>query len=138
MNSSLAKLGDLLYVAGRWEEAEGIFNQLASVDEDAVDNKGYLGCLAARRGNFDRARMIDAELEAAVRQQVLGGVRARSRKAEQGQRRQQRACDSRQETADHVRHPFKKTRFAPSLFPGRRRSKTCRAAAYPPFAMARR
>jgi tetratricopeptide (TPR) repeat protein len=63
---ALAELGDALYLAGRWAEAEGIFNQLASRDVDAVDNKGYRACIAARRGDGDRARKIDAELERAT------------------------------------------------------------------------
>lgn len=59
----LAGLGDALYLAGRWEEAEGIFHQLVSGHVDAVDYKGYLACIAARRGDGVRARKIDAELE---------------------------------------------------------------------------
>jgi len=61
----LAKLGDALYLAGRWEKAEGIFKSLVARGGDEVDYQGYLGCLAARRVDRDRAMRISGALERA-------------------------------------------------------------------------
>ncbi len=68
----LARLGDALYLAGRWEAAEAIFNELVAGGEDVVDYKGYLGCLAARREQRDRAMKISRELERAADPHLYG------------------------------------------------------------------
>jgi len=58
-----ADYGDAMYVARKWEEAEAVFRGLLAENESSIDSKGYLACLAARRGDRALAREIDRELE---------------------------------------------------------------------------
>jgi len=44
-----------LYVTGRLDEAEGLFQELTGQIPDSVSFRGYLGSVAARRGDRDRA-----------------------------------------------------------------------------------
>lgn len=54
----------LLYVAGRWAESREIFEGLAAEHPRNVEYQGYLGVLAARRGDLPGARRIDRWLQA--------------------------------------------------------------------------
>ena len=55
-------LGDALYRAERWEEANAVFASLAAEHPDNVVYKGLLGTLAARRGDRAKAQRIAEEL----------------------------------------------------------------------------
>nr|MBA2670938.1 winged helix-turn-helix domain-containing protein [Gemmatimonadota bacterium] len=61
-----------LYSARRWAEAETLFRQLAGEQPGDVHLQGYLGTLAARRGDRSRAELISGWL-AEVRQPYLWG-----------------------------------------------------------------
>ena len=65
--------GELLYEAGRWEEARTVFSRLiAEVSRDSqrigfsidIASRSYLGTIAARLGNRALAGRISAELDA--------------------------------------------------------------------------
>jgi len=51
-----------LYLAERWDEARSIFLELAAVDPADNDTKGFLGVIAARRGEREEAERISEEL----------------------------------------------------------------------------
>ncbi|MDI6698069.1 MAG: protein kinase [Candidatus Saccharicenans sp.] len=63
---------DALYFAGRWDEAGRIFESLAAGDPENIDYQGYLGTLAARRGDRERARRVFEELGKLERSFLLG------------------------------------------------------------------
>jgi DNA-binding SARP family transcriptional activator/TolB-like protein len=50
------------YAAGRWDEAETLYRQLASEDPASLSVLGYLGLLAARRGGHQEAEQIAEQL----------------------------------------------------------------------------
>jgi predicted Zn-dependent protease len=56
-------LAQFLYAAERWEEARELFEELAAEHPDDVDYRGYLGALAARRGDRPDALAVSAWLE---------------------------------------------------------------------------
>ncbi len=56
-------LARALYLAKRWDEAHPIFEKLAAENLDNIDYKGFLGTLAARRGNREKALEIFNELQ---------------------------------------------------------------------------
>ena len=59
------ELGRALYQGKRWDEAEAVFRALKhDFPKDAVVNTGYLGAIAAQRGDRARAEQAIAELEA--------------------------------------------------------------------------
>jgi tetratricopeptide (TPR) repeat protein/TolB-like protein len=60
--ADLARAGEALYWAGRWDEASAIFRQLTGHAKYAVRAHGALGVLAARRENPVEARAADAWL----------------------------------------------------------------------------
>jgi DNA-binding SARP family transcriptional activator/tetratricopeptide (TPR) repeat protein/TolB-like protein len=62
-----------LYTAGKWAEAETLFRELASEDPEDVHLQGYLGTLAARRGDRARAEQISGRLSE-MRQPYLWGA----------------------------------------------------------------
>jgi tetratricopeptide (TPR) repeat protein/predicted Ser/Thr protein kinase len=65
-------LGEVLYEAERWEEAQDIFNTL---DKDYPDDRHilvYLGCLAARRGDNEEAYRISSLLENMDKSYIFG------------------------------------------------------------------
>jgi tetratricopeptide (TPR) repeat protein len=55
-------LAGSLYGAERWDEARTIFEKLASLDPADLGTKGYVGALAARRGDRNEAERIIGEL----------------------------------------------------------------------------
>jgi len=57
-----AELAEALYLAERWEEAEGLFSTLAAERPDVARYQGFIGAIAARCGDRDRAQRIRAEL----------------------------------------------------------------------------
>jgi len=61
-----------LYLAERWQEAEAIFEVLSAEDPDNIDYIGFLGALAARRGNSEGARQISEKLKRIERPYLFG------------------------------------------------------------------
>jgi tetratricopeptide (TPR) repeat protein len=55
-------LASALYSAERWEESRRLCTELAALAPADLDVKGYMGVLAARRGDKDEARRIIEEL----------------------------------------------------------------------------
>jgi predicted Zn-dependent protease len=53
----------VMYLAERWEEADAEFRELAAEAPQDVRVQGYLGVLAARRGDRDLALRIGNQLE---------------------------------------------------------------------------
>jgi TolB-like protein len=51
------------YSAERWDAARGLFEELSSTIPSDVNIEGYLGVLAARRGDLSEALRISAQLE---------------------------------------------------------------------------
>lgn len=56
--SHQAGLAQSLYLAGQWSAAQEFFESLAADRPDNVNYRGYLGVLAARRGDAGEARRI--------------------------------------------------------------------------------
>ncbi len=71
-------LGDSLYQAERWDEAETVFGALAAEHADNIDYKGRLGALAARRGDRAEAERIAEELRRLDRPFLYGNHTFRS------------------------------------------------------------
>ena len=65
-------LARALYVAERWEEAQALMDELAVEDSSNIDYQGYLGAIAARRGESDKARRIAAQLQQLKRPYLFG------------------------------------------------------------------
>ena len=61
-----------LYLTERWQEAETIFEALSAEEPDNIDYIGFLGTLAARRGNRERALQISEELKRIERPYLFG------------------------------------------------------------------
>lgn len=66
------ELGQLLYLAEEWDEAQAVFTDLARQDPDHLDYLGHLGTLAARRGDRREAQRISAALAAVDRPYLFG------------------------------------------------------------------
>ena len=62
----------LLYAAERWDESRRIFERLAAERSDFAFYQGYLGALAARRGNRDEQMRISRWLAALDEPYLLG------------------------------------------------------------------
>jgi hypothetical protein len=58
-----AALAEAYYVGERWEEARGLYEALAEEFPGNIHHQGYLGVLAARRGDRTEAMRIAAELK---------------------------------------------------------------------------
>jgi tetratricopeptide (TPR) repeat protein len=67
-----ASLAWALCVAERWDEAQGVYQQLAREAPDDVRWLGNLGFLAARRGDRARALFISEQLRVAKQAYLLG------------------------------------------------------------------
>jgi len=52
-----------LYIAEQWEKAKTLFKELAEENPDNIEYKGFLGRLAARRGEREAALKISEELQ---------------------------------------------------------------------------
>jgi len=65
-------LARALYLAKRWDEAHPFFEKLADENPDNINYKGYLGTLAARRGNREKALEIFNELQQMDRPYLYG------------------------------------------------------------------
>ena len=57
------ELARALYVAERWEESLAIFEKMSSENPDNIDYRGYLGALAARKGDREGALRISNRLK---------------------------------------------------------------------------
>ena len=62
----------MLYEAERWEEAQGIFEDLHKEFPDNIDYLGYIGSIAARIGDKEEALRISSLLENIDRPYVFG------------------------------------------------------------------
>jgi len=68
------------YQAERWADAESVFRALVAEDPQDIESLGYMGSLAARRGDREKAMAISASLEGrAVRPQLGGDAYRQSR-----------------------------------------------------------
>jgi len=67
-----ASLAYALYAAERWDETEALFEELARESPESIDYAGYLGTLAARRGDLEEAVSISTQLEHLDRQHMNG------------------------------------------------------------------
>jgi len=65
-------LARALYLAEQWGEAGTIFEELAKEYPDEIRYKGYLGALAARRGDREQALMISTEVASIDRPYLFG------------------------------------------------------------------
>ncbi len=61
-----------LCYAERWDEARALFEELAAESPEDMNYMGYLGTLAARRGDHEEALRISAELEHLDRPYMFG------------------------------------------------------------------
>jgi serine/threonine protein kinase/predicted Zn-dependent protease len=61
-----------LYIAEQWEKAKALFKELAEENPDNIEYKGFLGRLAARRDDREKALKISEELKQIKRPYVFG------------------------------------------------------------------
>jgi len=61
-----------LYQSERWEEADALFRELSTEYPTSVTYKGFLGVIAARRGDLEAASEIDGQLAAVDRPYMIG------------------------------------------------------------------
>ncbi len=64
--------GMALYLTGRWQEATRVFGALADAFPDNLNYLGYLGALAARRGDRDSAVHVANGLQSVDRPYMFG------------------------------------------------------------------
>lgn len=74
----LSNLAFALYVDEQWEDAQKLFKELGEKHPDNVDYKGFLGRLAARKGNKKEALKVSDELSR-MDQPYLFGIHTYSR-----------------------------------------------------------
>jgi serine/threonine protein kinase/Flp pilus assembly protein TadD len=65
-------LADSLYSAERWDEARAIYEELSKESPDNEGLLGYIGTLAARRGDREEAMRISEELKGISRPYLFG------------------------------------------------------------------
>jgi tetratricopeptide (TPR) repeat protein len=65
-------LARALYLAEQWQESQALIEELAAEKPDSIDYKGYLGTLAARRGDREEAVRISTELKSIDRPYLFG------------------------------------------------------------------
>ncbi|UCC74138.1 MAG: hypothetical protein JSV86_06145, partial [Gemmatimonadota bacterium] len=65
-------LARALYLAEQWGEAQSLFEGLAAERPESLNYKGYLGVLAARRGEREGALRIEAQLRRLDRPYLFG------------------------------------------------------------------
>ena len=61
-----------MYLAGRWEEAQGLIEKLEESLPDDIDCRGLIGVIAARRDDRDLALRIMGELRNEDRPHMRG------------------------------------------------------------------
>jgi tetratricopeptide (TPR) repeat protein len=61
-----------LYIAENWEEAQTVYEQLAVEYPENIDYLGYLGALAARKGEGEKAMNISEKLKRIDRPYLFG------------------------------------------------------------------
>jgi len=61
-----------LYVAEQWEKTQALFKELAEENPENIEYKGFLGRLAARRGDQEEALRISEELQHIKRPYLFG------------------------------------------------------------------
>jgi tetratricopeptide (TPR) repeat protein len=64
--------GVTLYYARRWEEAKSIFEEFAKGAPDNMEYQGYLGCIAARQGDREKALEVSEWLKNLKRPYLRG------------------------------------------------------------------
>ncbi len=62
-----------LYDARRWEEAKSIFEELAKDSPDNIDYQGWLGLIAARQGDKEKALRVSEWLKNLKKPYLFGG-----------------------------------------------------------------
>jgi len=67
-----SQVASMLYSIECWEQARGLFERLSSDNPDDLGYMGYLGCLAARRGDRETAVRISAQLRQVKRPYLFG------------------------------------------------------------------
>jgi tetratricopeptide (TPR) repeat protein len=67
-----AALASTLYEARRWDEARALFQELLSEQPEDIAPLGYLGALAARRGDRAEAERVSASLAASTQPYLRG------------------------------------------------------------------
>jgi tRNA A-37 threonylcarbamoyl transferase component Bud32/tetratricopeptide (TPR) repeat protein len=70
--SDRSYVAGMLYSVECWEQARVLFERLSSDNPDDIDYTGYLGCLAARRGDREAAARISAQLRQVKRPYLFG------------------------------------------------------------------
>jgi class 3 adenylate cyclase/tetratricopeptide (TPR) repeat protein len=65
-------LADALYISGEWQQAQPLFEQLATEKPQEIDNFGFLGTLAARRGDREKAMFVSDSLKRIDRPYLFG------------------------------------------------------------------
>lgn len=66
------RYGLTLYCARRWEEAKSVFEEIAEVAPDNIWCQRYIGCIAARQGDREKASKVSEWLKN-LKQPHLGG-----------------------------------------------------------------
>ena len=69
----------MLYELGRLDEADAALREILAADSANVDVRGYVGLIAARRGDSTEAAAIDAWLEGARTPYVFTSTMYRAR-----------------------------------------------------------
>jgi len=65
-------LARTLYLAERWQESRALFKELSKEEPDNINYKGYLGTLAVRMGDKEKAIQISEELKDIDRPYLFG------------------------------------------------------------------
>ena len=66
------ELAYALYLSERWEEARTIYEDLLKEEPENINHIGYLGAMAARRGDREEALRISTQLEEVKRPYLYG------------------------------------------------------------------
>ncbi|HUV06387.1 MAG TPA: tetratricopeptide repeat protein [Spirochaetia bacterium] len=108
-------LASVYYSSRQWEEAGKIFEELTVEDPESIEYKGYLGALAACRGDREGALRFFEELEKTNRPYLFGG------------QTYQRACiaallGDRERAVALLKEAFSRLPFLASVSPGLRRT----------------
>ena len=69
-----SRMANLLYWTERWEEAKSMYEVLAEEDPESLSYKSYLGLIAARMGDREKAQRISHELGEVERPYLFGQI----------------------------------------------------------------